>query len=173
MTDLAQQCLLVAEDHHAKPTLLALHHQLPPELALNLRIQLGGHLVSNQQTGAGIEGAQQRDAGQLAAGELTGLATEPRRFDHKAGQHGVIGAPYIPQCLPGGAIGIEGELRVLGHQLDGIVAFHLLRQRLPIQQDLPASPNRLPTRQYPPQRGLAITARGGDAEPLPRFHRQR
>ncbi len=65
MADLAQQCLLVAEYHHSKPALLAFNHQLPPELALNLRIQLGGHLVGNQQSSAGIEGAQQRDAGQL------------------------------------------------------------------------------------------------------------
>ncbi len=172
MADLAQQRLLVTEDKHAKAARLALNHQLPPELTLNLRIQLGGHLIGNQQTGAGIEGAQQRNAGQLATGELTGFTTKPRRLDHKAGQHGVIGAPHIPQRLPCGAIGIEGELRVLGHQLDGVITFYPFRHRLPIQQELTAGPNRLPTCQYPPQRGLAVAARGRDAEPLARLHRQ-
>ncbi|MNS59527.1 hypothetical protein D3C72_924870 [compost metagenome] len=163
----------MTEDKHAKPALLALNHQLPPDVALDLRIQLGGHLVGDKQPGAGIEGAQQRDAGQLAAGELTGFTTKPLGFDHKAGQHGIIGAPYIPERLPCGAIGIEGKFRVLGHQLDRVIAFYLFRHRLPIQPHFPASPNRLPTGQYPPQRGLAIAARGRDAEPLARFHRKR
>ncbi len=39
MADLAQQRLLVTEDQHAKSTLLALNHQLLPDMALNLRIQ--------------------------------------------------------------------------------------------------------------------------------------
>lgn len=62
---------------------------------------------------------------------------------------------------------------MLGHQLDGVITVYLFRYWLPIQQDLPAGPNRLPTRQYPPQGGLAMAARGGDAEPFARFHRQR
>ncbi len=173
MADLAQQRLLVTEDQHAKPALFALANQLLPELALNLRIQLGSHLIGDKQPSAGIEGAQQRGAGQLATGELTRLATEPLGLDHKAGQHGLIGAPYIPQRLPCGAIGIEGQFWVLGHQLDGVITFYQQRHRLPIQPHFPASPNQLPTRQYPPQRGFAITAGGRDTEPFARFHRQR
>ena len=51
VTDLTQQRLLMAEDQYAEPALLTLFHQLLPEVALKLRIQLGGHLVGDEQPG--------------------------------------------------------------------------------------------------------------------------
>ncbi|MNV91781.1 hypothetical protein D3C71_1863160 [compost metagenome] len=60
---------------------------------------------------------------------------------------------------------------MLGHQLHRVIALDW--QRLAIQQDLTPLARRLPTRQHPPQGGLAMAAGGCETEPLTGLDRQR
>ncbi len=100
------------------------------DLVLDAGVDGRGGVVQDQQSGVGEDGAGQRDALPLAAGEREALFADDRvvplgeRGDERVGLRGARGCPYLLLArlrVPVGEVGADGvgeEEAVLRHQAD-------------------------------------------------------
>ena len=99
--DLAREAHLVGGDDHRQPGLLELGQQRE-DLADELGVERAGHLVEQHHGGLADEGAGDRDALLLAAGELVGeglrLGGQPDPVEH--GERLGLGPARATSCAP-------------------------------------------------------------------------
>ncbi len=120
------------DQQHGRIGLLVQATQLPDQLISGDRVELRGGLVEQDQRGACDQRARERDALELAAGELGGVAIEQVR-DAERERGFLDGAGGRRRAL---AAALERERELGAHAAHHDLRLGVLQQRAGVQRDL-------------------------------------